>query len=271
MTRTRPMQPLVAGNWKMNPTARSDALMLARAAAATAARHQAVTTVICPPTVFLAEVAAEVGPSRLAVGAQTMAAEERGAFTGETSPLMLAGLAGFVIVGHSERRANDGETDEGVAAKVASAVAHGIRPIAAIGERIEERRAGRTEEVVDRQLHAAVSRLEAIHGSGLVIAYEPVWAIGSGEAASPADAQVVAARIRELLGTVDADAAPQVPILYGGSVTGDNARAFFDCPDIDGALVGGGSLDAASFEAIVAAAEAAAAHRRTPSAEATRS
>lgn len=269
MSSRRPMHPLVAGNWKMNPTARSDALALARGAAATAGRHPSVTTVVCPPTVFLAEVAAEVGPSRLAVGAQTMAAQERGAFTGETSPLMLAGLAGFVILGHSERRAHDGETDEGVAAKVAAAVAHGIRPIAAIGERLEQRHAGETEAVVDRQLRTAISRLDALRGSGLVIAYEPVWAIGTGEAASPADAQAVAAQIRAVLAERDALAAPLVPVLYGGSVTADNARAFFDCTDIDGALVGGASLDARSFEEIVAAAEAAAEGDGATAADAT--
>src|ERR671914_118264 len=177
-----------------------------------------VTTVICPPAIWLADVAREVaGP--LEIGAQTMHWEDRGAFTGETSPVMLAGLASFVILGHSERRQHDGETDETVGLKVASAVAHGLRPIAAVGERAEERRAGDTEAVVDRQVRAALAGLERLGGTGLVIAYEPVWAIGTGDAASGEDAQAVAAQIRGILRELDATAADDIPIQYGGSVT----------------------------------------------------
>ncbi len=251
-----PRTPLIAGNWKMNPTSRDEALVLARASAAVSEALPDAITVICPPAIFLADVAAAIAGTPLRVGAQTMAAEDRGAYTGETSPLMLAGLAEFVILGHSERRRDDGETDDSVARKVAAAVAHGLRPIAAIGERLDERHAGSTEAVIDRQLRAAISRLDSIAGSGLVIAYEPIWAIGSGEAASPADAQAVAAQIRGILAERDATGAAGVPILYGGSVTGDNALAFFNQPDVDGALVGGASLDPASFAGIVAAAAA---------------
>lgn len=245
-------RPLVAANWKMNPATEADALALARFVADGIA-GLAATTVVCPPTIWLSAVSRALDGAP-AVGAQTMAAEERGAFTGETSPLMLRGLAGWVILGHSERRQYDGETDEGVGRKVVSAVAHGLRPIAAIGERIGEREAGQTEAVVDRQLRAAIAGLERIAGTGLAIAYEPVWAIGTGNAASGADAQATSAQIRAILREVDPEGADEVPILYGGSVTAANAAEFFGQPDVDGALVGGASLDAAGFIAIVAAA-----------------
>ncbi|MBA2631605.1 MAG: triosephosphate isomerase, partial [Chloroflexi bacterium] len=176
MTRT----PVVAGNWKMNPPTREEAIALAHAVAAAADEVQSMTTVICPPTAWLDAVSRSLAGRHVAVGAQTMHYEDRGAFTGETSPLMLAGLATFVILGHSERRQYEGETDEAVGRKVASAVAHRLRPIAAIGERAEERRAGATASVIDRQLRAAIGHLDRLAGSGLVIAYEPVWAIGTG-------------------------------------------------------------------------------------------
>ena len=183
-----------------------------------------------------------------------MLAEGRGAFTGETSPLMLAGVATFVILGHSERRQYDGETDEGVGRKVASAVAHGLRPIAAIGERAEERRAGSTAAVIDRQLRAAIGGLERLAGTGLVIAYEPVWAIGTGDAASAEDAQEACAQIRQILRETDHGAADEIPIQYGGSVTAENAAELFGQPDIDGALVGGASLKPDVFAQILRAA-----------------
>ena len=242
-------QPVVAGNWKMNPPTREAAIALATAIERATA-GSSVVPVICPPTIFLEAVSSAVG-DRLGVGAQTMAADDSGAFTGETSPLMLAGLAGWVILGHSERRRYDGETDESVGRKVASAVAHGVRPIAAIGERREERQAGETAAVIDRQLRAAIAGLARIAGSGLVVAYEPVWAIGTGDPASGSDAQEAAAQIRALLSDADAAAADAVPILYGGSVTSANAAEFFSEPDVDGALVGGASLDAEEFSRIV--------------------
>jgi triosephosphate isomerase len=244
--------PLVAGNWKMNPTTRVAAVELA-AAVAEATAGLACETVVCPPAVFLEAVAGAVA-GRIGVGAQTMRAEESGAYTGEVSPLMLAGVAGHVIIGHSERRQYDNETDAGVAAKVRSAVDHGLVPIAAIGERAEERRAGATAAVIDRQLRAAISRLDRIAGTGLVIAYEPVWAIGTGDAATPSDAQAAAAQIRGLLHEADPDGAHEVRILYGGSCTPDNAAELFAMPDVDGALVGGASLDPDRFVPIVRAA-----------------
>jgi triosephosphate isomerase len=247
--------PLVAGNWKMNPTSRSAAIMLARDVAE-GTHGLPVRTVVCPPDVFLEAVATAVGggttePGGIGVGAQTMQAAESGAFTGETSPLMLDGLAQYVILGHSERRQYDNETDATVAAKVASAVAHGLIPIAAIGEKADERRKGETEAVIDRQLRAAISRCGGQWGTGLVIAYEPVWAIGTGDAASGEDAQQVAAQIREILEEVDPGAAAEIPVLYGGSCTPENAPELFAMPDLDGALVGGASLEAERFAAIV--------------------
>ncbi len=247
--------PLIAGNWKMNPASSAAAAALAvevrDATAGLAAR-----TVICPPTIWLAAVAAAVGGGssevgRLGIGAQTMRAEETGAYTGETSPLMVAEVAQYVILGHSERRQYDNETDAAVAAKVASAVAHGLVPIAAIGERGDERRAGLTAVVIERQLRAAISRLDRIAGSRLVVAYEPVWAIGTGDAASGEDAQAAAAQVRAILAESDPASADEVPILYGGSCTPDNAAEYFAQADIDGALVGGASLDADAFAQIV--------------------
>jgi triosephosphate isomerase len=252
---------VVAGNWKMNPARLADATALADAVRASADAAPQVTTVICPPTAWLLDVRRAAAGGRLRIGAQTMHWEDVGAYTGETSPAMLAGIAEFVIIGHSERRQYDGETDEKVGRKVTSAVAHGLRPIAAVGERAEERRAGETEAVVDRQLRAALAGLDRIAGTGLVVAYEPVWAIGTGEAASGEDAQSVAAQIRTILAELDPDGADEVPIQYGGSCTPENAPEFFAQPDIDGALVGGASLKTESFAGILRAAVDALASR----------
>ena len=248
----------------MNPPTLAEALELARAVREVADGLSGVTSVICPPTIWLSDVRREVGDGRLALGAQTMHEAERGAYTGETSPLMLAPLVRFVIVGHSERRLYAGETDEGVGRKVASAVAHGLRPIAAVGERADERRSGATEAVIDRQVRAAIAGLDRIGGTGLVIAYEPVWAIGTGDAASPRDAQAAAAQIRDILREADREGADEVPIQYGGSVTDDNAAAFFAEPDVDGALVGGASLQREAFAAILRAADGSAAADTDP-------
>jgi triosephosphate isomerase len=253
-----PRLPLVAGNWKMHPTTREHALRLALGVR-DATEGQPVRTVICPPTIWLTAVAealdgGSLQPGSVGIGAQTMHADESGAFTGETSPVMLQGLAQYVILGHSERRQYDNETDAAVAEKVVSAVEHGLVPIAAIGERAEERRAGQTEAVIERQLRAAVSRLDAIAGTGLVIAYEPVWAIGTGDPASADDAQAAAAQIRAILAELDPAGSREVPILYGGSCSPDNAAELFAMPDVDGALVGGASLDAGRFAHIVRAA-----------------
>jgi triosephosphate isomerase (TIM) len=256
-------RPVIAGNWKMNPPTLDEALALADAVGVAASLAPDVTTVVCPPALFLASVARRLGGTPVGVGAQTMHWADGGAYTGETSPRMLQGTAGWVILGHSERRQYDGETDEGVGRKVVSAVAHGIRPIAAVGERAEERRAGETAAVVDRQVRAAVAGLDGLVGTGLVIAYEPVWAIGTGDAASGADAQEVAGRIRSILRELDPDGADEVPIQYGGSVTAENAGEYFGQPDIDGALVGGASLKPEAFAAIIQAAAASTRGRAT--------
>ncbi len=253
MNASRP--PLIAGNWKMHP-ASSDLAVALAIGVRDAVAGLVARSVICPPTIWLSPVAAAIGggstePGRLAIGAQTMHAEAAGAFTGETSPPMVGEVAQYVILGHSERRQYDNETDAAVAAKVASAVAHGLVPIAAIGERAEERRAGLTASVIERQLRAGISRLPRIAGSGLVVAYEPVWAIGTGDAASGEDAQAAAAQIRSILAESDPAGADEVAILYGGSCTPDNAAEFFAERDIDGALVGGASLNAGSFAQIV--------------------
>jgi triosephosphate isomerase len=247
--------PVIAGNWKMNPARSADAVALAVAVRQGVA-GLAVRSVVCPPTIWLTAVSSALGGGSieaggLGIGAQTMRAEESGPYTGETSPLMLADVAQYVILGHSERRQYDNETDAGVAAKVASAVAHGLVPIACVGELAEERRAGLTATVIERQLRAAISRLPSITGSGLVVAYEPVWAIGTGDAASGEDAQAAAAEIRAILAESDPAGADEVPILYGGSCTPDNAAEFFAEADVDGALVGGASLNAESFTRIV--------------------
>lgn len=252
---------LVVGNWKMNPPLAGDADALAAAILAAVAPSPRIEVVICPPSVWLERIRRALGDGPIGLGGQTMHWADAGAHTGEISPLMLAGepnkrLATHVIIGHSERRQADGETDHTVALKVASALEHGLVPIAAIGERLEERRTGAVEDVITRQLRAAVSEVGKRASHRFAIAYEPVWAIGTGMAASPADAQAVAGLIRRTLGEVIGAHADDVPILYGGSVTGQNAAIFFEQADIDGALVGGASLRADEFAAIVQAAAA---------------
>ena len=258
---TVPRRMLIAGNWKMNPPTEAEALVLAAELRVAIEPADGVDIVVCPPTIWLEAARRAMDGSGIGIGAQTMHWSAQGAYTGETSGAMLDGVASHVILGHSERRQYDGETDEAVGRKVASAVEYGLVPIAAIGERLEERQAGRAEAVIDRQLRAALSRLEGLDGAAVAIAYEPVWAIGTGMAASPDDAQAAAARIREIVREEFGDEADRVPILYGGSVTADNAAAIFAERDIDGALVGGASLRVDQFAAIVRAAGAAVAGR----------
>jgi triosephosphate isomerase len=248
-----PRRPLVAGNWKMHPPDRATAVSLARDVAA-ATRGLEVDIVLCPPAVWLDAIGAALDGTPIRVGAQNLHAQDSGAFTGEISAPMLLGVADHVIVGHSERRRLFGETDADVAAKVGAAIEHGIVPIVAVGESAEERRAGQTEAVITRQLVAALSGVDELDGSALVVAYEPVWAIGTGDAASGDDAQAGAALIRALLAGRDPGPAAAVRVLYGGSVAPDLASTYFGQPDIDGALVGGASLDAEAFAAIVRAA-----------------
>ena len=256
-----PRRMLIAGNWKMNPVSIAEAFTLAELVRSSVELAKGVDVVVCPPAIYLDLVRGALRGSGIGVGAQTMHWEPSGAHTGEISPAMLAGergdpMAWYVIVGHSERRQHDGETDETVARKVAAALAYGLTPIAAIGETLEERQAGQAEGVIRRQLTAAVSQVDTLGGRRMAVAYEPVWAIGTGVAASGADAQAAAGLIRELLASSFGNDGAAIPILYGGSVSGENAAEFFDREDVDGALVGGASLKPDAFAAIVAAAAA---------------
>jgi triosephosphate isomerase len=256
---------IVAANWKMHTTP-ADAGQLARTIAART--HVAgVRRVICPPFVCLAAVRdalAEDDPE-VAVGAQNVHHELQGAYTGEISAPMLAGLASWVIVGHSERRRDVGETDEVIGRKLGRAIDAGLRPILCVGEQLAEREAAEQEAVVDRQLRGALADHDpdVLRGAGLVIAYEPVWAIGTGRNASGRDAALMADAIRASLERVghrpaDADA---IPVLYGGSVTSANIGEFLAEPAIDGALVGGASLKPDEMAGIVARAGVTAAAR----------
>ncbi len=247
--------PIVAGNWKMN-TNMAEARALAAEVARRCIELRAVDIVLCPPFVSLGVVAETIAGSRLALGAQNMHWEDRGAFTGEVAPPMLRGLCRHVIVGHSERRALFGETDEVVQRKVQAAFRHGLEPIVCVGENLSQYEAGQTNAVVAGQVRAAVHGLTAEQAGRLVLAYEPVWAIGSGRAATGAGANAVCGLvIRGVLADAFGTAvAERVRVQYGGSVTAGNAAEILGQPDIDGALVGGAALKADSFVAIVRAA-----------------
>jgi triosephosphate isomerase len=245
----------------MNPATFADGVTLAALIKEAVELPIGVDVVVCPPTIWLDALQREMQGSGIALGAQTMHWERSGPHTGETSPAMLASdpfnpLVTHVIVGHSERRADDGETDEKVSRKVAAAIEHGIVPIAAIGETLAQRQGGEAEAVVHRQLEAAVSHVAGSESARMAIAYEPVWAIGTGAAASAADAQAMIHQIRGWLVDALGDDAGALPILYGGSVTRQNASELFAEPDIDGALVGTASLNPGEFAAIVRAAAA---------------
>jgi len=250
-------RPLVAGNWKMHHGGASGVELAADVVRmAPAVPH--VDIVIAPPFTALAACAHECDGSRVEVAAQNVYPRDAGAFTGEVSPRMLkdAGCT-WVIVGHSERRQHFGETDAFVADKAKAALAAGLTPIVCVGETLAEREAGRTLEVVERQVRAVLGVLVAGERTS-AIAYEPVWAIGTGKNAGPAEAQEVHAAIRGWLAGARSETAAlasDTRILYGGSVKPDNARDLLAAADVDGALVGGASLDAPSFAAIVRAAE----------------
>ncbi|MEZ4311122.1 MAG: triose-phosphate isomerase [Polyangiaceae bacterium] len=248
-------RPLIAGNWKMNAGG-SGACTLAADVARLTASLAGVDMLVAPPFTALAAVAHELSTAARPVflAAQNMHFEASGAFTGEVSAGMLkeAG-AGWVILGHSERRHIFGETDAMVARKVVTAMREELRPIVCVGETLEEREAGQTMEVVQKQVLAFRGALAENPGFG-VIAYEPVWAIGTGKVASPDDAQEVHARIRKLLADASDELAEVTRILYGGSVKADNAEGLLGQADIDGALVGGASLQAEGFAKIAEAA-----------------
>jgi triosephosphate isomerase (TIM) len=246
-------RPLLAGNWKMHGTvAETRSLIAALRSAIEPTEERDV--VVAPPFTALATAADALAGSPIRLGAQNVHWEAKGAFTGEISAAMLAEIGcRAVIVGHSERRQLFGETDEGVNRRTRAALAAGLLPIVCVGETLEERERGATLEVVERQLRGALLDLGAAAIAGVCIAYEPVWAIGTGRTATPAQAEEVHASIRGILASVaDRKTAESVRILYGGSVKPDNVDDLMREPDIDGALVGGASLDAASFARIVA-------------------
>ena len=248
---THSRQVIIAANWKMNTTP-TDAPRLAMEIAA-ATQVSRVTRVICPPAVALELVARALDATGVEVGVQNVHAEPFGAFTGEISAPMVAGLATWAIVGHSERRRDQGEDDVLVARKLVRCQESGLRPILCVGEQLTQRESGRAESTVRDQLAATVAELNRLGSAlpaDLVIAYEPVWAIGTGRTARGSDAAAMAQAIRMELASAGLTA-EQVPVLYGGSVTSAAIDEFLAEPDIDGALVGGASLDVAGFAKIV--------------------
>jgi len=247
--------PFVAGNWKMYKTV-AEARHLVSELVPGMQAITGVDKVLCPPFTALLAVRALLEGTDIGLGAQNIYWEAAGAFTGEVSPAMVAERCQYVILGHSERRAYFGETDMTVNRRVQAALVHGLTPIVCVGETLQENEAGRTGEVVSRQVSEGLARLDLAEGNAIVLAYEPVWAIGTGRAATPEGANaVVADHIRPVLSEMFGPAfAADVRVLYGGSVKASNAAEFFTQPDIDGALVGGASLKADDFTGIVQAA-----------------
>ena len=245
----------VVGNWKMNgDLVANEHLFTALRAAVDRPMLSQVDIALCPPYPYLGQAAAWLGDTDMSWGAQDVAAWGNGAYTGEISAAMLADLGcKWVVIGHSERRTLLGETDEMVARKIERALEHDIGVVACIGETLEEREQNRTDEVIERQLQAIAAMAAAARPERFVVAYEPVWAIGTGRSASPQQAQAVHLQIRQLLAHCGAKFA-EIRILYGGSVKPANAIQLFAMPDIDGGLIGGASLVAEDFVAICRAA-----------------
>jgi triosephosphate isomerase (TIM) len=246
---------LVAGNWKMNLD-RREAVALAGGLAGAARTDSNVEVAVFPPFPWIVPVRDLVANLNIAVGAQHCHTEKSGAFTGEVSAAMLAEVCDYILAGHSERRHVFGESDETVGAKVTAILATIAKPVLCVGETLDERQSGQAQAVVARQLAAGLSSVEADSVARLTIAYEPVWAIGTGVAATADDAQEMCAFVRGWLAERFGADGREVRVLYGGSVSPDNAATLFERDDIDGALVGGASLKADSFRAIVAAARA---------------
>ncbi len=241
--------PIVAGNWKMNTTV-GEAVELVREMLRELDKLDNVEKVICPSFISLAAVGEIIKGSSIKLGAQNMHFEDQGAYTGEISPVMLVDLCEFVIIGHSERRQFFNETGEIVNKKVRAALRVGLKPILCIGERLAENEAGRTQEVVTEQLNSALAEVDSL--DGITIAYEPVWAIGTGKSATGGQANETIGHIRQKIANLyDNVIARNLRILYGGSVTTDNIAEFVKQPEIDGALVGGASLKAGEFLSIV--------------------
>ncbi len=247
-------KPFVAGNWKMNTDSHTSielAESIASGSLEIAGRK--VHVAIIPPFAYIPAVVKALGTSSIAVGAQDIYTEPEGSFTGEISALMLKDIGcNYALCGHSERRHVIGETDELINKKVSASISGGLLPILCVGELLEERQAGRTNEVVTRQINSDLAGLSAEKASAVTLAYEPVWAIGTGQTATPQQAQEVHALIRKLLGEMyDNQLAEEIRILYGGSAKPDNAADLMHQPDINGLLVGGASLNADDFIAII--------------------
>jgi triosephosphate isomerase len=241
--------PMIAGNWKMNTTV-DDAVKLVKAMLPGLNKVSGVDKVVCPPFVSLAAVRDIIKASTVKLGAQNVFYKEKGAYTGEISPGMLAGLCEYVIIGHSERRQYFGDTEEIIDLKIKAAIESMLKPIFCVGESLEENEAGRTEEVLTRQIMASCDRLYFF--GGIVVAYEPVWAIGTGKSATSEEANKTIGFIRQLIHhRHGSEIAGNVRILYGGSVTAANIAELMKMPEIDGALVGGASLKADEFLSIV--------------------
>ena len=241
--------PFIAGNWKMNTTV-PEAEKLVHDMLDTLNRIEGVEKVLCPPFVSLVTLRELLKGSSVKLGAQNMYFEARGAYTGEVSPLMLRELCEFVILGHSERRRYFGETDRIVNRKIKAALENGLKPILCVGEKLEENEAGRTEEVIDKQLNQGLNSVEPTRN--IVVAYEPIWAIGTGKAASAEQAAATIKFIRNTIAKLwNKNIARDLRILYGGSVTSHNIAEFISQPEIDGALVGGSSLKPTEFSSII--------------------
>lgn len=241
--------PFIAGNWKMNNTA-PEAEKLVHDMLDTLNRIEGVEKVLCPPFVSLVTLRELLKGSSVKLGAQNMYFEAKGAYTGEVSPLMLRELCEFVILGHSERRRYFAETDRIVNRKIKAALENGLKPILCVGEKLEENEAGRTEEVLDRQLNQGLNSVKPTRN--IVVAYEPIWAIGTGKAASAEQAAATIKFIRNTIAKLwNKNIARDLRILYGGSVTSHNIAEFISQPEIDGALVGGSSLRPTEFSSII--------------------
>jgi triosephosphate isomerase len=250
-------RPFIAGNWKMNLN-RAAAVALAEGVAKEAAQYPGVDVAVCPPSVYLDVVGKALGGSAVGLGAQNMYFEAEGAFTGEISSGMLCDVGcKYVILGHSERRHILGETDAAINKKVQAALAAGLIPIVCVGELLSEREAGQTHQVIRRQFDGSLAGLSAAEFSKIVIAYEPVWAIGTGKVATPAQAEEVHLDLRKMIADrYNKETAELIRLQYGGSVKPDNAAELLSQPNIDGALVGGAALKLNSFMGIVAGAGA---------------
>jgi len=247
--------PIVAGNWKMHKTI-AEAVELTRGVRRGVMDLAGVEVVLCPPFTALSAVREAIGPAKIGLGAQNMYFEEQGAFTGEISPPMLAELCQYVILGHSERRQYFGETDAGVNNKAKVALAHGLTPIICVGENLEQNQAGQTAAIVGGQVRAAFQDVSAQDAARIVVAYEPIWAIGTGMSAVPAEVnRIIGLSIRGVLADLFGETvAGAIRVQYGGSVKPDNMADFALQSEIDGALVGGASLKPDSFVAIAKAA-----------------